>query len=170
MRRRYAIGSLLRILAFNAVLLLLYCLAPLDERIQRGVLIRLALAILVLLAVTIWELRSILRSSFPELRAVEAVGMMLPLALLPFATAYFTLSREVSGSFNADLTRLDALYFTVTTFATVGYGDLVPRSEVARGVALAQMVIDLVLIGFIAKAIVGVARRRRASLRGDAER
>ena len=63
--------------------------------------------------------------------------------------------------------RLDALYFTMTTFSTVGYGDISPKSEVARALVTGQLVVDLVLIGLIAKVILGTAQRRRVSLRDD---
>ena len=65
------------------------------------------------------------------------------------------------------MSRLDALYFTMTTFSTVGYGDISPKSEVARALVTGQLVVDLVLIGLIAKVILGTAQRRRVSLRDD---
>ena len=45
------------------------------------------------------------------------------------------------------LTRTDALYFTVTTFTTVGFGDIIPASQGARLVVTAQMILDLLVLG-----------------------
>jgi voltage-gated potassium channel len=58
------------------------------------------------------------------------------------------------------MTRLDALYFTMATFATVGYGDITPVSEPARFVTLLQMIGGLVLIGVVARVLIGAARLR----------
>ena len=41
------------------------------------------------------------------------------------------------------LTRADALYFAVTVFSTVGFGDITPESEAARVVLIVQMLGDL---------------------------
>jgi voltage-gated potassium channel len=60
-------------------------------------------------------------------------------------------------TFNQHLSRLDALYFTVTVFATVGFGDIVAVTEPARALVLVQMVGDLVIVGFVARAFVRAA-------------
>ena len=68
-----------------------------------------------------------LRSSTPGLRAVEAISVTLTLFLLLFATSYAVMTRVEPGSFDVPpMTRVDGLYFTVTVFATVGFGDLSP--------------------------------------------
>jgi len=159
--------SLLRVLVVGTLLVLLYWSAPLGQRLESGVLAGLAGALLALVVVTGIELRSIVRSSYPEVRAIEAVGTVLPLALLPFSAAYYAMSHATVHAFGSQLSRLDALYFTITTFATVGYGDITAKSQAARAVVTGQMIIDLVLIGIIAKAIFGAAQRRRNTLRSS---
>jgi voltage-gated potassium channel len=53
-----------------------------------------------------------------------------------------------AGSFDEEaLTRTDALYFTVTVFATVGFGDITPASQAARLVGSTQMILDLIVLG-----------------------
>ena len=158
------IASTVRVVTLLVVLGLLYAYAPLGRHLDGNVVAELAVALVVLLAVTLWEFHNVSRTSNPEVRALEAVGVMLPLVLLPFASAYFVLSHELHGSFGTQLTRLDALYFTITTFATVGYGDITAKSEPARAIVTGQMVIDLALIGIIAKALFGAAQRRRETL------
>ena len=44
-----------------------------------------------------------------------------------------------AASFTEPLTRADALYFTVTVFSTVGFGDITAKSETARVVLIVQM-------------------------------
>jgi len=59
----------------------------------------------------------------------------------------------------------DALYFSLITLATVGYGDLVPASPLVRLLASAQVLAGIVLLLFGFHAIVAHAARR--SGRGD---
>ena len=94
----------------------------------------------------------------------------IPLLILVFASAYVAVADNVSDSFSEDLSRLDAVYFTVTVLATVGFGDISPRSEAARGLVTAQMLVDLVLVGLIAKVLVDAVRRRRDFLEGRSPR
>lgn len=162
-------GSALRVTLVMIILGGIYWFAPLGRRLNGNVVLELSLSLLLLAVVTLWEFRNVARSRYPEVRAVEAIGVTLPLVLLPFAATYFIMAHEAYGSFGTHLTRLDALYFTITTFATVGYGDIAAKSEAARAVVTGQMVIDLVLIGLIARALVGMARRRRDSLKGEGD-
>ena len=157
--------SALRASAVFVVLALLYTFAPLGQQLQTGVLVQLIGMFLVLVLVTVWEFRNVARSAYPEFRAVEAVAVTLPLLLLPYSAAYYIMSREIPASFSEHLSRLDALYFTLTTFSTVGYGDIVARSEAARTAVTMQIVLDLVLIGLIGRALFGAAQRRRETLR-----
>ena len=63
------------------------------------------------------------------------------------------------GNFSQPLTHTDALYFTVTVFATVGFGDITAKTEAARLVVTGQMITDLVIIGLGVRVIVGAVRR-----------
>ena len=62
------------------------------------------------------------------------------------------------ANFTQDLSRVDALYFTVTTFATVGFGDIAPVSEEARIITTVQIVIDLILVGLVVRVFLGSVR------------
>jgi len=55
----------------------------------------------------------------------------------------------------------DALYFTVTVFSTVGFGDITAKTEAARLVVTGQMITDLVTIGLAVKVIVGAVKQGR---------
>jgi hypothetical protein len=49
------------------------------------------------------------------------------------------MSHTSSSNFSVHaLTRTDSLYFTVTVFATAGFGDISPASQVARLVVTAH--------------------------------
>jgi voltage-gated potassium channel len=59
------------------------------------------------------------------------------------------------------MSRTDALYFTVTVFATVGFGDIVATSEAARALVTGQMVAGIVVIGIGARIIVDAVKYGR---------
>jgi hypothetical protein len=66
-----------------------------------------------------------------------------------------------AASFTEPLTRTDALYFTVTVFSTVGFGDITARSEAARVVLIVQMLADLALLGAGIRVLLGAVQRGR---------
>ena len=122
-------------------------------------------------AVLIWQIQKILSARHPEIQAVEALALTLPLFLLIFAMTYYLMSVHGSGAFSQEqLTRTDALYLAVTIFSTVGFGDISPVSEGARVVVMFQMLLDLVIIGVGIKLFVGAARvgRKRQSATEEA--
>ena len=94
------------------------------------------------------------------------MATIVPVFVIIFALVYVTMSQMQPDSFNQPLSRLAGLYFTVTVFTTVGFGDIVARSDAARAVVTAQMVLDLIILGGLVRAIVGASRlgleRRRA--------
>jgi voltage-gated potassium channel len=60
----------------------------------------------------------------------------------------------------------------VTVFATVGFGDIAPVSELARVLVTIQMLVGLLAVGVIAKFVLGavqVAVARRAEVPGRTE-
>ena len=83
-----------------------------------------------------------------------------------FASTYFVLERLSAGNFSEPLTRSDSLYFTVTVFSTVGFGDITPKTELARLLVTGQMVVDVIILGLAIKVIVGAVRSRRPGTPG----
>jgi hypothetical protein len=156
--------AVVRALLTAALLVTLYYVLPLDESDSAVVAVFLTLGVLGTVALVVWQARVIVRSPCPVLRAVEAFALVVPLFVLVFATTYYLMARQDSLAFGTPLTRSDALYFTVTVLATVGFGDIVPRSQVARLVVTGQMAGGLLLLGAAARILVGAARlglRRR---------
>ncbi|MGZ4598374.1 MAG: potassium channel family protein [Oryzihumus sp.] len=153
-RRHPVVGTIVRSTASTLAVLGLYFAAPLS----RGeVVISLwLLGGLVLVGVLlVWQVRSIMRSPYPRLRAIEAVCTTLPLFLVICAAVHFLIEAAHPGSYSQDMSRMDAMYYVVTVFATVGFGDITPVSETARVVTTLQMVGDLVFVGVIARVLLG---------------
>jgi Ion channel len=80
------------------------------------------------------------------------------LFLLLFASTYVVRARFPPPT-SEPLTRTGALYFTVTVFATVGFGDITDKTEAARLVVTGQMIVALVAVGLAVKVIVGAVKR-----------
>jgi voltage-gated potassium channel len=163
-RRRLLLASLARSTLTATLLVVVYYLAPLDRRLTAKTAWWLAAGLLAFVAVTVVQIRAVVRSAHPRLRAIESLSTAVPMFLLVFAAAYDVLGANQPHSFTQPLTRTDALYFTVTVFATVGFGDIAPRTETARVVTTVQMVLDLLVLGVIVRVILGaveVALRRR---------
>jgi len=114
-----------------------------------------------------WQVRSILRSRHPAVRAVEAIALSLPLFLLLFAGTYVVLSGSDPKAFTEPLSRVDSLYFVVTVFSTVGFGDIAPVAEGARVLVTVQMVGDLLLIGLVLRLFVTAVDRGRRRAAGQ---
>jgi hypothetical protein len=166
-RRRLTALALLRALGSATVLVGLYYLMPLDRGSGVAVSIGLVVGLLVFATVVIVQIWQITRSDYPRLRAMEATATAIPLFLLIFAATYYLLGGGGrAGTFSEALDRTDALYFTVTVFSTVGFGDISPVSQPARVVTKIQMLADLVVLGVVARVVLGavnVSLRRRTT-------
>ena len=73
------------------------------------------------------------------------------LLILIFSCIYWSLGSPenfdfISDNKNLNLSYLDALYFTLATQTTVGYGDITPKSQKLRGIVIIQIIL---LISFI---------------------
>jgi hypothetical protein len=81
-------------------------------------------------------------------------------SILAFAATYWSLAVG-HAQFSGLKTRLDALYFTGVTMATVGYGDIHPSGQIARAVVLVQLVYTF---AFLAGGVTAVGTRMRGQL------
>jgi len=167
-RRRRRTVQLLWTAVSAVPLLALYYLAPLDGPLDIRTLIGFALGLVAFALVMIWQVRAIASSDAPRLRTVRAVVIGVSTLLVVFAATYSVISNSRPDSFSEPLSRTDALYFTVTVFATVGFGDIAPRSDLARIITMIQMIIGLITVGLLAKIV--FAAMQKALHRQEGER
>ena len=163
-RRRLIARSAIRIFAITVGMLVLYAFVPVPGSSGAAAVLGMIGGLLVFLGLTGWQLHSIVRAEHPVLRAIEVATLALALLVVVFAFTYLTLSRADPGSFSEHLDRVDAMYYTVSTIATVGLGDITPTSEAARILLTFQMLFDLALIAGLVRLIVLATRtglRRR---------
>jgi len=161
------VRALLRALASTAALVALYYLLPLNHATRWLAITILVIGLVALIGLITFQVRAIIASPFPGLRAVEALAISLPLFLLLFASTYVVLAALAPGSFNQPMTHTNALYFVVTVFATVGFGDITAQTEAARLLVTGQMITDLIILGLGAKVILGAVQRGRQRQPGN---
>lgn len=163
-RRHALILPLVRTLGLTVAVFVLYFTLPFDNTswIESGLALLVGLvAVACLLA---WHTRQIAQSPYPRVRAIEALATTFPIFILIFSTTYFVMDTYSTGSYSQTMTRVDALYFAVTVFSTVGFGDITPVSEPARIIVTVQMFLDLLLVGLVVRILfqsvqTGLARR-----------
>jgi hypothetical protein len=170
-RRRLSLWTVVRSLAATLGLVALYYLAPLHKLAEVPVPVTLSVGLLVLAGVAAWQVFSITRAEFPGIRAVEALSVTTPLFVLLFAAAYFLLAQDNPASLSPHtVTRTDTLYFTVSTFSTVGFGDITATSQAARLIVIVQMLLDLLVVGIGIRLFLGAVQagqRRQTETASD---
>ena len=165
---RRIVRSFLRATVSTVALVTIYYLLPLNRTSSWAAVTMLVIGLVLFIGLVAFQVRSILRSQYPALRAIEALATSIPLFLLLFASVYVVMATISASNFSEPLTHTDALYFTVTVFSTVGFGDITAKSEAARLVVTSQMIADLLIIGLGLRVIVGAVTRGRQQRPEDA--
>jgi voltage-gated potassium channel len=159
LRHRVAIGGLIRALAVAIAVTTLYFTLPLGSLSKLPTPLNLTIGLLILAVVTGLEVRAVMRARRPGLRAVESLAIIIPVFLFLFAATYYLFALGDTGNFSqSPLTRTDTLYFAVTTFSSVGFGDIAATSQAARLTVTAQMLLDLLLLGAVIRVFFGAVR------------
>jgi len=157
-RRVLLARSIGRVVGVTALLLVVYFAAPVgqdSDAIGLGILVVGLVAFLLLLT---FQVKRILDSPTPQLRAAEALATVVPVVIVTFALVYVAMSSADAGSFSESISKVNGLYFTVTVLSTVGFGDITPRTDGPRLAVTFQMLIDLLIIGVVVKVLVGASR------------
>ena len=145
------------IVTFFAIIGMYYIIPMRPTEYRAGSIVLLILAGVAFLALLAWQAREILRAEMPGLRAVQGVVVAAPLFLTGYAALYVVLS-QAQGGFTEQLTRTSALYFSVVVFSSVGFGDIVPISDLNRIVVTSQMLAGLVFIAIVVRLFFGASR------------
>jgi hypothetical protein len=154
-------GSLIEL--FLAVSLLA-AVMPVGTATQRTILLALVFAVWLARSATAWldhptlsaatlgvstaiglfaaagALRFAMRATRVDAEHLYAALSAYLLAGIFFGLFYWVLEQIGPGTFAAsgEFSRLSAIYFSFVTLATLGYGDIVPRTDVARGLAIVE--------------------------------
>jgi len=148
-----------QVLVSVAVLGAMYFLIPTQDPGEGSDLPWLLLELGLFAVVFALQIPAIVHAKFPIVRAAVTLGVLVPLYLLVFARLYLSSSLNDPGAFSEPLDHATALYFTVTVFATVGFGDIVAKTDTMRLVVTAQMLMNLIVVGAFIRVLVSAARR-----------
>lgn len=91
---------------------------------------------------------------------VQSLVMLLELVAVVFAFGYFLLEFTTPGQIAGLETRTDALYFTLSTLTTIGYGDVHAVGQLARAMVIVQVVFDVVFVAAVVTTLTSHIRAR----------
>ncbi|MGW6425468.1 potassium channel family protein [Nocardia sp. NPDC055053] len=98
---------------------------------------------------------------------VDGVLLVVCIVCVVFSLFYYRLEQHQPGEFDGLVTRTDALYYTMSTLGTIGYGDVHAVGQVARIATMVQIAFDLVVIGTLAAIVTSSVNRRLAVFRPE---
>jgi voltage-gated potassium channel len=155
-----------RLIGSLAALLVIYYLLPVRWEEGQSDLPWLLLDVTLFGAVVGVQLPLIARARYPGLRAIEAMALSIMLFLILFARLYLSADAGDHAAFSQSLDQTTALYFTITVFATVGFGDIVAQTQATRLLVSVQMLLNLVVLGLVVRLLLiagqrGVERKRQ---------
>lgn len=101
----------------------------------------------------------------PRLSFVAVMFVSYFFTIYAFGIAYLFLShRDLTAFVPGALSFVDAMYFSVITAATVGYGDIHPATETAKVLVMAEVIISLMYVVFLFSAVSSYLQRSSADM------
>jgi voltage-gated potassium channel Kch len=156
--------ALIEVFGTPSTLVVLYFVVPLDGALWPLAVVLGFVAVGLLVPLTVRRARRIRVSDRPVLEAAGALGLTATLVLISFAVSYYTLA-TTTDQIPGIATKIDALYFTVVTLATVGYGDITPAGQGARALVTVQILLNVTLIATSFRVLSRLASEREAERR-----
>lgn len=153
-------SSFLKIAGLGLTLLLVYVVVPLQND---SWWIGMIVGVVALIAIAPFAVRraaAVSTSPTPVLSAAHAVLIVTAMLVFGFSGIYLAIDRN-HDQFVGLNGKVDAVYFTVTTLSTVGYGDIHAVGTAARLAVTIQILLDVSLIAIVVRMLVGAARNRR---------
>jgi voltage-gated potassium channel len=95
------------------------------------------------------ELRQVRRGQ--KLIRLQTVALMLVMLVMAASLAFYLLNLVDASQIEGLETRTDALYFTLSTMATVGFGDVHAEGQLARGMVVCLIVFNVVVVATLAR-------------------
>ncbi|MBP7971979.1 MAG: ion channel [Candidatus Nanopelagicales bacterium] len=149
---------------FAISVLFAYSLLPVDNgpvtaASQLMFFVGVALLATVVMWMAISEFRG--KSIYSVRVRLIVLAIVITASIVFFSQTYYRIAQS-PGQFEELTTRLDSMYFTVTTAMTVGFGDVHAAGQVARFYVLINMVFNALVIGTALK-VVGFMTHSRVS-------
>ena len=159
----------LRVGAILVVVLVLYFTVPVSREIEGSDLVQLVVSVVALVLLAVAVLSEVRHQLVDAERRIDGLVIALMISVLAFALGFYVMAERNPAQLPGLDTRIDALYFTMTTLLTVGYGDIHAAGQAARTLVLIQMVFNVVIIATAASTIT-TRIRSRAEVRAEAHR
>jgi len=145
------------------LVVVLYFAVPVQGDAARTMAARIVISVLVLAALAYAVLIQVRLQLVVDDRRVDGLVLALAIGVLVFALGFYALELHDPGQIPGLHTRLDALYFTMSTVLTIGYGDVHAHGQLARGIVLVQMVFDVVVLAAAATTLTTRVKQTAAS-------
>ena len=162
-RRKLYVGATVINTALLALVVTAYYMMPNDWQAGADTWFRIIVSSAIVGVALVVAFRIIIGTEFPMLRALQALTVVVAIAVVSFASIYAAMSFQDAAAFTEPLSRTDALYFSLTTSTTVGFGDISATSEAARIMVMFHMVVNVLVLGGSARVLFNLARRRRGA-------
>lgn len=128
-----------------------------------GLAVDLLIVAALLAGIISWQARRIASTHRALPALIEGLALVFVLYIGLFARMYHVISSWSPGAFSTELDYFTSVYFAMTVLSTVGFGDIVPTENIARGLAMVQMVGNLVLLGLVVRVLTQAASSRRSA-------
>lgn len=147
-------------------ILTLYFLVPLDADDAPVGEVLGALAAVLCVTVVAWVVVEEAGRARRRLRAVHLL-LAFELVLVGFSLGYYLLATDLPGEVTGLHTRLDALYFSLTTMSTVGFGDISASGQLGRLAVSVQLAFNLIFVAALVTLLQDRVRSGRSMAGGD---
>lgn len=119
---------------------------------------------------TVRQAQRLLRRSGEEAVRLDSLVFLVVVVVPMFALGFFALAQADPDQFASLDTKTDALYFALSTLATVGFGDVHATGQLARGLVTLQIAFDVVIVATLVSLLTAQIRERAAAGRAEGER
>ena len=159
----------IRLSAVLAIVLVLYFTVPVSFEVNTSEAVQLVVSLTALGLLAFAVLVEVRHQLVDDDRRIDGLVLALMIAVLGFALGFYVLAQRNPAQIIDLHTRVDALYFTMATLLTIGYGDVHAAGQAARTLVLIQMVFNVVILATAASTIT-TRIRSRAEVRAEAHR
>jgi voltage-gated potassium channel len=135
------------LLVILAAIVATYFVAPVADNVDRVSVLRGLTAILIGVGGVVGVVRQLRLHLDDTDRRVDGLIVSIWAVMVAFSFVFYTMDQRDPTQFAEMETRLDALYFTAATTASVGYGDVHAAGQAARALVLVQIMFNVVFIG-----------------------
>jgi len=152
-----------------AVVIVLYFTVPVSFEVETSDVVQLVVSLVALAVLAVAVLIEVRHQLVDDTRRIDGLVLALMIAVLGFALGFYVLAQRNPEQIIDLETRVDALYFTMATLLTIGYGDVHAAGQAARTLVLIQMVFNVVILATAASTIT-TRIRTQAEKRVEARR